>query len=58
MRDLISVAIMVRDSGNILDEFLKRLNAQKASMPYELVVLYYGERDETYKKLRAFTRNI
>ncbi len=58
MQDLISIAIMVRDSGNILDEFLKRLNTQKLSMPYELVALYYGEGDETYKKLRAFTKNI
>lgn len=58
MRDLISVAIMVRDSGSILDEFLRRLKAQETPIPYELVALYYGVGDETYKKLQAFTKNI
>lgn len=58
MRNLISVAIMVRDSGNILEEFLRRLNAQKTPIPFELVALYYGEKDETYNKLKVFTKNI
>lgn len=58
MKNLISVTVMVRDSGHILDEFLKKLNAQKVNVPYELVVLYYGIDEKTYKKLLAFTSNI
>ncbi len=34
MRDLISVTIMVRDTGKILDKFLKKLKTQKVNLPY------------------------
>lgn len=58
MRDLISVTIMVRDTGKILDKFLKKLKTQKVNLPYELVVLYYGKGDETFNKLQSYTTNI
>ena len=58
MQDLISVTIMVRDSGSILEEFLKRLKKQKVELPYELVVLYYGQGTDTLKRLKPFSPKI
>jgi rhamnosyltransferase len=58
LKDLISITIMVRDSGPILDEFLKRLRGQKSKLPYELVVLYYGHGSETLKRLKPFSSKI
>lgn len=58
MKDLISVTIMVRDSGPILDEFLRRLSKQKTKIPHELVVLYYGERGDTLERLKPFASKI
>jgi len=58
MKDLISVTIMVRDSGPILDEFLKRLSEQKTKLLRELIVLYYGEGKDTLKRLKPFSSKI
>jgi rhamnosyltransferase len=58
MKDLISVTIMVRDSGPILDEFLRRLSKQKTKIPHELVVLYYGEGEDTLERLKPFASKI
>jgi len=58
MQELISITIMVRDSGPILDEFLKRLTKQKVKLPYELVVLYYGQGNKTLKKLQSYSSTI
>lgn len=58
MKDLISVTIMVRDSGPILDEFLKRLSKQKVKLPHELIVLYYGRGIDTLKRLQSFSSKI
>lgn len=58
MKDLISVTIMVRDSDQILDEFLKRLKKQKVELSYELVALYYGQGTDTLKRLRPFSSKI
>lgn len=49
---------MVRDSGPILDEFLRRLKRQKVSLPYELVVLYYGQNLDTLERLKPFSSRI
>lgn len=58
MKDLISVTIMVRDSGPILDEFLKRLSKQKTELPHELVVLYFGTGKNTLDRLKPFSSKI
>jgi rhamnosyltransferase len=58
MKDLISVTIMVRDSGPILDEFLNRLSKQKTMLPYELIVLYFGKNNDTLKRLEPFSSKI
>lgn len=58
MKDLISVTIMVRDSGPILDEFLRRLSDQKTEIPHELVVLYYGDGGNTLERLKSFAPKI
>ncbi len=49
---------MVRDSGPILDEFLRRVSKQKTKLPHELVVLYYGEGGDTLERLKPFTSKI
>lgn len=49
---------MVKDSGKILDEFLKRLKNQKVNLPYELVILYYGQSDQTFNKLKPHASKI
>ncbi|MEK7558673.1 MAG: glycosyltransferase [Patescibacteria group bacterium] len=51
MKPLISVTIMIRDTGPILDELLKRLAAQDIKWSYELVVLYFGKGRKTLKRL-------
>lgn len=58
MKNLISVTTMVRDSGLILDEFLKRLADQKVKLPYELIILYYGQGGKTLKKLQRLSAKI
>lgn len=58
MKDLISITIMIRDSGPILDEFLKRLKKQKMELSYELVVLYYGQGTDTLERLKKFSAKI
>lgn len=54
MKPLISIIVMVRDSGPILDELLLRLAAQEINLPYELVFLYFGQGTETLKKLKNY----
>lgn len=49
---------MVRDSGPILDEFLKRLYKQKTKLAYELVILYYGKGKDTLERLKPFSSKI
>ena len=49
---------MVRDSGVILDEFLRRLSKQKTKLPHELVVLYYGTGKETLNRIKPFASKI
>ncbi|OGE71323.1 hypothetical protein A3H40_03775 [Candidatus Daviesbacteria bacterium RIFCSPLOWO2_02_FULL_38_15] len=49
---------MVRDSGPILDEFLRRLDKQKVDLPHELVVLYYGKGKDTLKRLQPYASKI
>lgn len=58
MKDLISITIMIRDSGPILEEFLKRLAQQKTKFPYELVILYYGQGGNTLKRLQPVSTKI
>ncbi len=58
MDNLISITIMIRDSGPILEEFLKRLKKQKVELPYELVALYYGQETGTLERLKKFSAKI
>lgn len=58
MKNLISVTILVRDTGPILDEFLRRLARQRSKLPYELVVLYFGKETGTLKRLQHYSSKI
>lgn len=58
MKPLISITIMVRDSGLILDEFLKRISEQDIDQSWELVVLYFGQGDETLNKFKDYPHKI
>ncbi len=58
MKNLVSITIMIRDSGPILEEFLKRLAQQKTEFPYELVILYYGQGVDTLKRLQSASPKI
>lgn len=58
MKNLISITLLVRDSGPILDEFLKRLAIQEVKWSYELVVVYFGKGEETLKRLKRHTSKI
>lgn len=58
MKNLVSITIMIRDSGPILEEFLKRLAQQKTEFPHELVVLYYGQVEDTLKRLQSVPSKI
>lgn len=49
---MISIAIMVRDAGPILDTFLARLALQEVEVPYEIVALYFGRHEDSFEKLR------
>ncbi len=58
MKPLISITLLVRDSGPILDELLKRLATQDIEWSYELVVLYFGKSEETLRRLKQHTSKI
>ena len=58
MKPLISITLMVRDSGPILDELLKRLASQNVEWPYELVVLYFGKGRDTLNRLKKYNSKI
>lgn len=52
LRDVVSVTLMVRDAGPILDEFLARVLKQEIDLHIDFVALYFGHRSESLNKLR------
>lgn len=58
MKPSISITIMVRDSGPILDEFLTRITDQNINQTWELVVLYFGQGNETLNKFKKYPHKI
>lgn len=51
MAKSVSITLMVRDAGPILNQFLTRIAAQRTSFSYELIALYFGTGLESYTKL-------
>jgi len=58
MKPLVSITILVRDTGAILDEFLLRLKSQVTNYSYELVVIYFGDGKKTYNKVKLCASKI
>lgn len=57
-KPLISITLMARDSGPILDELLKRLASQSVEWSYELVVLYFGKGQNTLNRLKKYNSKV
>ncbi len=52
-KDLVSVTFMMAYWGPIVDEFFRRIKQQKTSFPVEVVAVYLGSDDGSFKKLQT-----
>lgn len=55
---LVSIAFMMKYWGPTLDEFFKKIRSQKLKYPYEIVVVYYGNDEKLYKKIKSLSTKV
>jgi len=51
-KNLVSLTVQMAYWGSIVDEYFKRIKQQKTSFPIEIVAIYHGNDEESFKKLK------
>lgn len=57
-KNLVSVTVQMAYWGSIVDEYFKRIKQQKTSFPVEIVAIYHGNDEKSFKKLKKHADKI